>query len=862
MIGKRLAQYEVVEKLGEGGMGEVWKARDTALEREVAIKILPDAFAQDAERLARFEREAKLLASLNHQGIAAVHGLHSEQGRRFLAMELVPGEDLGRRLKQGPLDLEQALFVGVQVAEALEAAHAQGVVHRDLKPANIILTPDGRAKVLDFGLAKASEGPASGGSLSMSPTMTAGGTLPGMLLGTAAYMSPEQARGKPVDRRADVWAFGCVLFECLTGSGLYKGDSISDSLGAILHKEPDWSALPTATPPTIRLLLRRCLTKDADKRLHDIADARIELEQAIEDPTSSIMGLADAALSPPGKSRTALARPLLLALVPLLLAAGLVVGWIVRGAPEELPLRKLDLGIAVEPGAAPEAAISPDGRNVVFVHRGQLYLYALDALDPRPLEGTEGAFAPFWSPDSREIGYFHGDKLWKLPFSGGRGVPIGDLGDRPTGGRGASWSEDGEIVLSRGNTGLLRVSALGGQPQPLVPLAEDESDHHDPHLLPGGKGILFVAHPEGSGANRLSLYRDGSRTVLAEYEGQLIDGPIYTTTGHILFRRYGGEITRGLWALPFSLDRLEVEGEPFLVAPDVSTATVSRDGKRLDPLGGVRRDADGLALSPDGRHVAFVARDDENDTLEVWVRDLDRGTETRLTDAKLQVFDPTWSPSGQEIFFSAFNPDGPRLESYRVRWDASEPAQLFVLGAAVNQITPDGRLALTTRMEGDGPPSPTGNWHIWEESIAGEEEPRLLLGGEGRSFAATISPDGEWLAYLHARRDTRHVFLTRYPEATGRWQVSVESGVDVRWDPKGGRLYYREGPNLVEVAVGSGPVPTIGKPVVLFEHADSYALAPDGESFFVVEDVRRPEDEEEQRSGIKLVQNWIREFRK
>ncbi len=472
MIGKRLAQYEIVERLGAGGMGEVWKARDTSLDREVAIKVLPETFARDPDRLTRFEREAKLLASLNHPGIAAVHGLHVEDGVRFLAMELVPGEDLARRLARGPLPLDEALFVGVQIAEALEAAHAQGVIHRDLKPANVILTPDGRAKVLDFGLAKAFEGEASG-SASLSPTMTSAGTVAGVLLGTAAYMSPEQARAKRVDKRTDVWAFGCVLFECLTGRNLFKGETISDSLGAVLHKEPDWSLLPSGTPPMVRMLLRRCLTRDPEKRLHDIADARIELEQAIEDPAAGTVATADLR-EQAARMRPARRRWIAAGLVSGLLA-GAAAGWLLRGDPRPAPLRKFDLGAEIDAGALgqmPEAVISPDGSRIAFLHQNKVWVQALDELEARPLEGTDDAGGLFWSPDGGQIGYFADTKLWRVPAAGGRPVAICELGEVATGGRGASWGADGRIVYSRGNTGLLEVPALGGEPRELVPLLE------------------------------------------------------------------------------------------------------------------------------------------------------------------------------------------------------------------------------------------------------------------------------------------------------------------------------------------------------------------------------------------------------
>jgi Tol biopolymer transport system component len=900
MIGKKLAHYEIVEKLGQGGMGEVWTARDTTLDRDVAIKLLPDLLASDPERLARFEREAKLLASLNHPGIAAVYGLHEDNHVRFLAMELVPGEDLSRRLEQGPLSVEQTLFIGTQVAEALGAAHAQGVVHRDLKPANIMLTPDGKAKVLDFGLAKTAEGGDSS-SVSSSPTVTTGGTAAGVVLGTAAYMSPEQARGRVVDRRTDVWSFGCVLFECLSGVALFKGETASDSLGAILHKEPDWSLLPAGTPPTVRLLLRRCLTKVRDKRLHDIADARIELEQAIEDPSGSSMGLADASIraAEAAGARGRSGRWLTGAAAVLMLAAGLFVGWKLRGTPAEAPVRKLDLGVQIESGSeGVEAAISPDGAQIAFTHQGSLWVQALDALEPRALDGTEGAFAPFWSPEGDEIGYFAGGKLWRIPAVGGRGVAICDLGGEITGGRGASWAEDDRIIVSRGNTGLMAVPALGGTPVEIVPLTEGESDLHEPHVLPGDGGILFVAHPVGGPPNVLSAVHGGERRVLLDSGDQRLWSPAYDPSGHILVRRTGGDVTAGLWALPFSLDRLEVTGEPFLVVPDASGGTVSRDGTlafvhhppmagrdhlvwvdrtggAIEPIGDTRVGASSPSLSPDGRWMAFTMVDTEDRNFDLWVRDLERGTETRLTVDGSEEFQPLWRGSGQELLFSSFTPPGeggPSVQAYVVPPDGSQSPRPLLENGVAADLTADGRSFVATRLAEGEPISTSSNTDIWLMSFEEDAEPRLLVGSPDRERGGMISPDGRWMAYQWERAGKSRLYLTRFPEATGRWQVSVGEAEDPKWDPRGDRLYFLEGSALMEVAVGlrsgSGAdrEPQLGRPTPLFDlpapGADrGYTPSLDGERF-VTTKAAVSEDDEARRSGIKLVQNWFAEFRR
>jgi Tol biopolymer transport system component len=894
--GQQLLHYRLIEKIGEGGMGVVWKAVDTQLDREVAIKVLPDDFALDPERLARFEREAKLLASINHPGIAVIHGLHQEDTStgsvRFLAMELVPGEDLERRLQPGPFPVSEALLLCIQVAEALEAAHAQGVVHRDLKPANVLLTPKGKAKVLDFGLAKAVEADTSspGTSPAMSPTITSAGTAIGVILGTAAYMSPEQARGKPVDKRTDIWAFGCLLFETLTGRGVFRGETVTDSMGAILHKEPDWSLLPADTPATVRLLLRRCLAKNPDRRLHDIADARIELEQAIADPESSAIilgGEAVVATSAGNRSRTL-----------LLTAAGVLLGLLVGfggsrllRSPAEATVRKFDLGVDFEAssiGSELTTAISPDGSRVAFTLDGQLWVQALDDLEPREIDDTDGAFAPFWSPDGEQVGYFTRDRLLRVSAMGGSSTAICEFTGSVGGGLGAAWTEDGRVVYSTGVSSISEVSAFGGEPRELVPTDNDEDDLHEPHVLPGGRGVVFISHPTAGNPTELSLYADGEREILFHSErDSRLQSPVYAASGHLLFQRMGDDVTDGVWALPFSLGSLSIEGDPFLVVADAALATVSRDGtlvfvshprdravehlvwvdrtgERLKPATGTHPFVNVSSLSPDGKSLAFAVWDSENGAYDARGRDLERGTETRLTrDTRIEI-GLTWLPSGDEIVYSTLDREG----TFIVPADGSAAPRKIADGGGWSGLTPDGKYFLLSRTP-EGTPDTVADsdipLDIWIVSVDGSEEPRPFLESASREQAGPVSPDGTYLAYMSNRSGRGEVYVTRMLDGRGRWQVSVNGGRFPRWSAQGDHLYFVEdGTTLMEVSFAPGDPPRLGKPVPLFDLPETvrrhrpYALSSDGR-FIISERVSDPDDDPRP-TRIKIVQNWIREF--
>jgi serine/threonine protein kinase len=488
--GTRLGAYEVLTQIGAGGMGEVYQARDTKLGRDVAIKVLPEAFAHDPDRLSRFQREAKMLASLNHPNIATIHGLEQSGGTSYLVMELVPGETLAERIQRdGPVPIEEALAIAKQIAEALEAAHEKAIIHRDLKPANVKVTPEGKVKVLDFGLAKAYAGDRETYDPTNSPTLSAAATMQGMILGTAAYMSPEQARGKSVDKRSDIWAFGCVVYELLTGKHAFDGEDITEILAAVVKTEPDWNHLPTTTPPTIRMLLKRCLQKDRTIRLRDAGDARIEIHEALLAPTS--LGAISA---PPGTKYWRQLLPWASGLI-LSVVVGVAI-WNLK-APSPQPVTRTVINLPLGQQLAglesgPAVALSPDGTYLVYVaNQGgtqQLYLRAMDSLETRPIPGTEGAVNPFFSPDGQWLGFFAGQELKKVAVSGGAAITLGAVAFP----RGANWGSQAMIAFTGTTSGALQqVSEAGGTPQPLTRLDKGEASQRWPEFLPGGKAVLF-----------------------------------------------------------------------------------------------------------------------------------------------------------------------------------------------------------------------------------------------------------------------------------------------------------------------------------------------------------------------------------
>jgi len=665
MIGRTLGHYNIVEKLGAGGMGEVYRAADARLGRDVALKVLPASFARDPERLARFEREARLLALLNHPGIAAIYGFEQVDGVPFLVLEYVPGENL-----RGPLALDETLDVARQLADALEAAHEKGVVHRDFKPANIKVTPEGRVKVLDFGLAKLFAGDdAAEGDPSYSPTLSLAATRAGTLLGTAAYMSPEQARGRPIDRRADIWAFGCVLYEMLAGRQLFGGDTITDILAAIVKNEPDWQALPDSTPPRLRALLRRCLDKDARLRLRDIGEARILLNAAEPEPA--------APPSPAPAPRRLLPWIAAVSIPSLALAALALIHF--RETPPEAATTRLLVPAPEKASSVEYPVISPDGRRLAFVAtvggRAQLWVRLLDAVTAQPLPGTEEAAAPFWAPDSRFLGFLAQSKLRKIDVTGGPPQTLCATGPSA---RGAAWSPHGVIVFGDGSRSTLRrVSSAGGAPVPITALDAGEISHRSPQFLPGGR--RFLCSVLSSDREKTGVYlgavdsqpdAKARKRVLAGSLAALY-GRAASGAGHLLFERDGA-----LMAQPFDPEKVELSGEPFPEAQQVAgysaggmvfsvsgTGTLvyqsgsgrrhwlawfDRTGKSLGTIGAAEN-WQFVSLAPDGKRVALAQSTPYSG--DIWLHELARNSRTRFTFQAAADAYPVWSPDGSRIAF-------------------------------------------------------------------------------------------------------------------------------------------------------------------------------------------------------------------
>ena len=889
--GRDLSHYRLIEPIGEGGMGVVWKASDTTLHRDVAIKVLPDLFAHDPERLARFEREARVLASLNHPHIASIFGLHTADGVRFLAMELVEGEDLAQRLARGPLPLAEALPLALQIAQALELAHEKGIIHRDLKPANVKLTGAGDAKVLDFGLAKALEGetgrPSSSSVMSQSPTITGPMTGVNVLLGTAAYMAPEQARGHVADRRADIWAFGVLLTEMLTGQRLFDGETISDTLAAVLKTDPDWSRLPKETPQRIRALLRRCLERDPKKRLRDIGEARIALEEVIAGaPEDAAVDEAaarrDAALRPLGKKNIAMT----LVQVVVVSVVSVLAARLIDRPGSAPPAVKFRLPAPVEASGPPRyPALSPDGSMVAYLAGDRLWIQTLGELEPRGVHVDPGASGLFWSPDAKHVGYIAGARIMKVAVGSGENQAICDTRAALTGGSGAAWGGKGSVIFSRGDSaGVLEVPALGGDPRAVVPVDSSESDLHDPSYLPGDRGILFAGHRHHGGVNNLQVWTRGKRKLLLELPGQTIATPVYSPTGHILFRRT--PTTPGIWALPFSLRGLKATGEPFLVVPKGTRPTVSRDGwlacsgvdaatalqlawvdrngKELGAIGELLALTGRMpVLARDGARIALSITDNDNEDL--WIFDSARGTRTRLSFEPGGEAGPAWSPDGRRIAYYA-NPLGcvGSAECYSVlirSSDGTGAPDTVGLGARP-VFSPDGKSLLYTEFE-----SPRGEWNLAVVPLEGEPQPSILVQGNPRAMEGRVRPGGDLVAYMSSESGEWQVYLTRFPSAEGRWQVSVAGGQWPRWNAKGDRLYFVQGEDVMEVAVLGVGSPTLGRPEKLFtrpttgqgtfEWYSGFDASPDGSRFVIM----RPAGDRARPPSVTVIQNWYSEFK-
>ena len=884
--GTSLLNYRLAEKIGEGGMGEVWKATDATLGRDVALKFLPPALSSDPERLARFEREAKVLASLNHPNIAAIYGLHEAGGVRFLAMELVPGEDLAQRLEKGSVPASEATDIARQIAEALEAAHDQGIVHRDLKPANVKLTPDGKVKVLDFGLAKALDPVASGGTSGMdsrmSPTITSLGTVAGMILGTASYMSPEQAKGKPVDRRTDIWAFGCILYEMLAGRRPFEGEGISEVLAAVIMAPIAFEALPPSAPPRLARLVRRCLERDPRRRLRDIGEARLELEDLQSgkaDETAPAAAPSAEALPKPSRVRRLLS-------IAATAAAMAVLAYLVQRsfAPKRLeaPVRRFEIaahGPFRSNNQSRLVGISPNGQSIAYVDAGKLLVRPLAKIEPIVIATSAEPSIVFWSPDSAFIGYVAGGKLWKAPATGGESSVMADIRLQLTGGSSASWCPDGKIVMTTGDSGVMRVSASGGDFTELVPLDKDkESDVHDATCLPDGS-VLFVPHVVGGRPNSLWIFADGRRKELLKLAAdQDIWFPVYSPAGFILYHRHPANT--GVWALPFSLAKREATGDPFLVAADADVPSVSvdgtlvhvkgaasrmtrmfwvdRTGKTIAPIGPAQEQWPFPELSPDGRYVAIVAKENEVD--DVWVHDAERGTRTRLSVSNVPYSIEAWSPDAKTILYNEGSSVPLTMKIKNV--DGSGEARTLHTGYAASHSA-DGRFLLFADFD------KSNNWDVSYLDTKGDGKPISLVSTPAIEYWPRLSPDGRYFAYASDESGTPEIYLKHFPQGDGRWQVTVGGGTWPKWSRQGDKIYYARGDTVMEVDVAAGPEPRLGAPrevftrkplgwPLLFGWPPGFDVSADGTRFVIVES----QGSSSNLGGIVIEENWTREFAK
>ena len=666
MIGKTLSHYNVTEKIGAGGMGEVYRAKDTKLGRDVAIKVLPEEFSRDKERVARFQREAQLLASLNHPNIAAIHGLDESEGQRFLVLELVEGQTLAERVSRGSVPVDEALTLSVQIAEALEAAHEKGVIHRDLKPANIKITPEGKIKVLDFGLAKAFTGDA-GADPAHSPTISMAATGQGTILGTAAYMSPEQARGQEVDKRADIWAFGCVLFEMLSGRQVFAGATMTDIIASVVKVEPNWAVLPQI-PSVVRSLLRRCLEKDPIRRLRDIGDARIELSDAIAaEQTTTVAVPVEVKTGVQRKERLLWAHATgVFAIVASILALVLLN----QPGPDERSY-KYTLGSLENEVGQVQIQLSPDGRNLVRITGDGLWVRPLDELEGRLLSGTAGAAYPFWSPDSRWLGFFAQGKLKKIEIRGGPAQTLSDVAGFSPGG---TWNPEGTILFASQLDPFVvyRVSSAGGEPTAVTSLESESVGHLYPQFLPDGRHFTFTSYGGTPGTGWVFVASMDSQEVIplvpSDFKAR------YAPPGFLLFER---EST--LMAQRFDVDALNLDGEAFPIVENLVRNTsnllagfsVSDNGQLVYRTGAPQSfqitwfDREGRpeavgptgtfeqnpvpALGPSGDRIAFERGIPD----DIWLVDLERGTNTRFTFDDAADTYPLFSPDGSQIVFSS-----------------------------------------------------------------------------------------------------------------------------------------------------------------------------------------------------------------
>ena len=878
--GTTLGPYQVTAKIGEGGMGEVYRARDAKLNRDVALKVLPDAFATDQDRLARFKREAQVLASLNHPNIASIYGLEESEGVRALVLELVKGPTLAERIAQGAIPIDEALPIARQIAEALEAAHERGVIHRDLKPANVKVKADDMVKVLDFGLAKALEGDA-GSDPSEAPTRTAAATRAGVIMGTAAYMSPEQARGKTLDKRTDIWSFGCVLYEILTGRRAFGNETVIDTISAVLGREPDWRLLPEAIPAGVRRLLRRCLEKDSRRRLHDVADAQIELED-LERKGPETEDFA------PAERRT-VDRSWFQALLPWALVVGLGVLaatlWIARsgGSPPTPETAHLSIELPTGHSLAGQGedyplALSPDGRRLAYVaddgggRTTRLFLRQLDDPTVRQVPDTVGARYPFFSPDGESVGFWADGWLQRVPFSGGQPLRIVAVSALN---RGAAWGPDDTIVFASTTDGLQRVSVTDGTPEQLL----------DAGRWPGflDDGRLLFSTGRGRAGHEIQVL---DLQTLERQQLYASPEPVRQAkvlqSGHLLYGSAGRVI-----ALPLDPETLEVAGTPLVVLEGVLEGNnnsavlfdVAVNGTVVFVPGSTQHslvlvDGSGSAtllddrraayrqpsLSPDGRLLA-VTIDADPDPSDTWIFDIERGSWRRFT-LSAHNLDPHWTPDGSSLSFC----------SNRGRRGVEPFLQPLADGAATPLLPDEAVTPLIQCVQSWSPDAssflfheihPERRFDLWLFDGSGPE-PRVeeWLVTPFHEAQARISPDGRWVVYTSNETGQAEVYVRPFRGGGQKVSISTGGGTEGQWRGDGRELFYRSGGQMMAVDVLDGPSFAIGEPEMLFADVYdnsalfNYAAFPDGDRFLMIEPDPRGD-----RRHLEVILNWFEELK-
>lgn len=872
-LGARLGVYEIVAAIGAGGMGEVYRAHDAKLERDVAIKILPEAVAADPERKARFEREAKTLAALNHPNIAHIYGLEKADGAIALVMELVDGPTLEERIAQGSIPVDEALPIAKQIAEALEAAHEQGIIHRDLKPANIKVRADGTVKVLDFGLAKAMD-PAQGlsPSASMSPTITTPAmTQLGVILGTAAYMSPEQAKGKPSDRATDVWAFGCVVYEMLTGRPAFEGETVNEVLGAVFRAGPDWTRLPPATPESVRRLLRRCLQKDVRLRLHDMQSAWIELAESQSGTVSNALPQAKVS------SRIAWSAAAVVALIAVVEGA-----WLWRSGISSTVPPEVRLEIATPPTTDPlSLALSPDGKKIVFIAtsagRPQLWLRRLDAVSARPLAGTEFASMPFWSPDNRSVGFFANSGLRAVDIEGG---VVQKIADAVVPG-GAAWNPDGVVLFPIvPDSPLFRVSVKAGSPVPVSNLEPRGVGQRDPQFLPDGHRFLYYV---ASSAPTRGIYLGDLKGGPSRWLLDADSGGVYAPSGHLLFVRQGTLFAQGFDAVrgvmlgnahPMA-EQIAFGGPANLAA--VSTSSAGPIAYRTGSTGGKRQliwvDRSGrqlatvtepgsfgpayVSMSPDHTRLAVQRSIDGN--VDIWLIDLDRAGTVRFTTDPRPEIAPLWSPRGDRIVFSAIT-RGEAFDLYQKTVDGVGSDALLITEESkqATDWSRDGRYVLYRSR------NPKTGWDIWALPLGPDKQPFPVVQTNFDERDAQFSPDGKWIAYQSNDSGRFEIYVQSFPRPGARIPVSTGGGAQAKWRSDGKELFYIASDGTLtavafhgdsspgqSVRIGS-PTPLFFANVGAFEDISlpHYVVSPDGQRFLMDTVV------EENAAAITVILNW------